>query len=92
MAFHREIAHITGNPIYPAVIEAMFGWLREYYAHLVRTPGAESLTLDEHERIPSAIRDGNQDEAARAMHDHHSRANSLYSYLAQGGHEKEADE
>ena len=48
MAFHQEIARMTGNPIYPALIEAMFDWLGEYYAQLVRAPGAEALTLEEH--------------------------------------------
>lgn len=82
MAFHREIACMTGNPIYPALIGAIFNWLGEYYAELVRAPGAENLTLQEHNRILSAIRKGDADEAGRAMHDHISRANSLYRHLA----------
>ena len=45
MAFHRRIAALTGNPIFPAVIEGMFGWLRAHYRSLVHAPGAESLTL-----------------------------------------------
>jgi GntR family transcriptional regulator, sialic acid-inducible nan operon repressor len=32
-------------PIFPAIIEAMFGWLGAYYRHLVRVPGAENLTI-----------------------------------------------
>lgn len=93
MAFHRAIAQMTGNPIFPALIEAMFGWLGEYYAQLVRAPGAENLTLQEHARILAAISAGDEDGAAQAMHDHISRANSLYRHLAatpgdtiKGGH------
>src|SRR5215471_3855407 len=26
MAFHREIASISGNPIFPAIVEALFRW------------------------------------------------------------------
>ena len=47
MAFHREIARISGNPIFPAIVEALFGWASEYYQPLVRAPGAEELTLSE---------------------------------------------
>ena len=83
MAFHQEIARMTGNPIYPALIEAMFDWLGEYYAQLVRAPGAEALTLEEHGRILSAIRDGDVEGAGHAMHLHLSRANSLYRHLVQ---------
>jgi hypothetical protein len=56
MAFHREIAALTENPIFPALIEAMFGWLSAYYRSLVRAPGAEMLTIAEHEQIAGAHR------------------------------------
>ncbi|WP_299654179.1 transcriptional regulator NanR [uncultured Jannaschia sp.] len=91
MTFHREIARMTGNPIYPALIEAMFDWLGEYYGQLVRVPGAEALTLEEHARILAAIRDNNPEEAGHAMHDHLSRANSLYLHFAQTEHRNGAD-
>lgn len=93
MAFHRAIAQMTGNPIFPALIEAMFDWLGEFYTQLVRAPGAENLTLQEHERILAAISAGDEDAAAQAMHDHIARANSLYRHLAsaQAGAETGAD-
>ena len=31
MAFHREIAKISGNPIFPAIVEAMFKWASAFY-------------------------------------------------------------
>jgi DNA-binding FadR family transcriptional regulator len=81
MEFHREIAAMSGNPIFPALVEAMFGWLGVYYADLVRVPGAEKLTIEEHQRIFEAIRAGSENDAANAMKDHLTRANALYKQL-----------
>ncbi len=78
MAFHRQIAVMTGNPIFPAIIEAMFGWLSAYHVDLVRLPGTEDLTIAEHQRIFEAIAKGDPKAAAAAMHDHIARANDLY--------------
>ena len=44
-AFHREIAAIGGNPIFPALMEAMFKWLAASYRGAVSVPGLEKLTL-----------------------------------------------
>jgi DNA-binding FadR family transcriptional regulator len=84
MAFHRELALLSGNPIFPAIIEAMFGWLAAFYRSLVRAPGAELLTLAEHERILAAIEAGDPEAAATAMGDHLTRANELYRRLGTG--------
>jgi DNA-binding FadR family transcriptional regulator len=84
MAFHREIARISGNPIFPAIVEALFGWASAYYQTIVRAPGAESLTLAEHQRIIDAIASGQPDAAANAMSDHLTRANALYNNLTAG--------
>jgi GntR family transcriptional regulator, sialic acid-inducible nan operon repressor len=81
MAFHREIAQISGNPIYPSIVESLFRWAGEYYQPMVRAPGAEELTLAEHERIVEAIAQHNGDVAAEAMRAHLSRANELYRTL-----------
>lgn len=81
MAFHREIAGISGNPIFPSIVEAMFRWAGEHYQSLVRAPGAEELTLSEHERIVDAIAARDASGAAEAMHAHLSRANALYQRL-----------
>lgn len=78
MAFHREIALISGNPIFPAIVEALFHWASEYYQTIVRAPGVESLTLAEHQRIVEAIAAHDADGAAQAMREHLMRANALY--------------
>lgn len=78
MLFHREIAAISGNPIFPSIVEALFNWAGEYYQNIVRAPGSEQLTLAEHRRIYEAIAAGDGDAAAQAMRDHLLRANVLY--------------
>lgn len=85
LAFHREIATISGNPIFPAVVEALFRWAGEYYQSMVRAPGAEQLTLAEHERIVEAIEARDAQAASEAMHAHLSRANTLYQQLIRTG-------
>jgi GntR family transcriptional regulator, sialic acid-inducible nan operon repressor len=84
MLFHREIAAITGNSIFPGLSEAMMGWLGEFYSQLVRLPGTEQLTLTEHAQILDAIAERDADAAERAMRDHILRANKLYA-LHQAG-------
>lgn len=83
MAFHREIADISGNPIFPSIVESMFRWANEYYQTLVRAPGAEELTLAEHQRIVDAIARHDGDAAVEAMRSHLVRANELYRKLGQ---------
>lgn len=83
MAFHREIAAASGNPIFPAIVEALFRWASEYYRTMVRAPGAEELTLEEHGRIVDAISARDPDGAAAAMRAHLTRANALYQHLMQ---------
>jgi len=82
MQFHREIARISGNPIFPAIVEAMFGWANEYSRSIVRAPGAEAVTLSEHERILQAIEQRNPDLAEQAMRDHLTRVNEFYRQVS----------
>ncbi len=83
--FHREIAAISGNPIWPAVSEAVFGWLNHFHVDLVAVPGLEQLTIAEHRQIADAIERRDPDAAGQAMTDHLTRANELYrrAHLAQ---------
>ena len=76
--FHREIAAISDNPIYTAVSQAVFEWLEEFHVELVRLPGAEQITLDEHQAIFEAIAASDPEAAATAMTQHLTRANTLY--------------
>jgi len=83
MAFHREIARVSGNPIFPAVIEAVFQWAGDYYQPLVRAPGAEQLTLQEHTRLVDAIAAHDADAAEQAVRAHVTRSNELYRRIEQ---------
>jgi DNA-binding FadR family transcriptional regulator len=76
--FHREIAAIGGNPIFPVLMEAMFKWLAATYRGAVSVPGLEKVTLHEHGQILDGIASGNPETAARYMADHLNRANELY--------------
>ncbi len=76
--FHREIASISGNPIFSALSEALFGWLSHFHVDLVRSPGLEKLTIEEHRGILAALTAQDADAAAKAMADHLNRANTLY--------------
>lgn len=85
MAFHRELAGITGNPIFAATAEAVFNWANEYYQAIVRAPGAEEITLAEHQRIIDAVAANDANAAEQAMREHLLRANANYRRLAPGG-------
>jgi DNA-binding FadR family transcriptional regulator len=76
--FHREVAAISGNPIWPAVAESIFEWLSHFYVDLVHVPGLEQLTLAEHRQIAEAIASRDPEAAGQAMADHLNRANELY--------------
>jgi DNA-binding FadR family transcriptional regulator len=76
--FHREIAALSGNPIWPALSDGFFRWLNDFHVDLVSAPGKERLTLAEHRGIIAAIARGDADAAAAAMRDHLTRANDLY--------------
>jgi DNA-binding FadR family transcriptional regulator len=77
-AFHREIAAISGNPIWAALSDAVFRWLRDFHVQLVEAPGREALTLAEHRDIVAALRTRRPERAAAAMAQHLNRANALY--------------
>jgi DNA-binding FadR family transcriptional regulator len=81
MAFHRQIAAMSGNMLIRALSQGMLDWLTQFRGDLVTARGAEQLTLEEHDRIAEAITAGNPEAAGKAMTDHLSRANHLYSVL-----------
>jgi DNA-binding FadR family transcriptional regulator len=81
MAFHRQIAAMSGNMLIRALSQGMLDWLTKFRRDLVTARGAEQLTLEEHERIATAITAADPVAAAAAMTDHLTRANQLYSVL-----------
>ena len=81
MAFHRQIAAMSGNMLIRALSQGMLDWLTRFRSDLVTARGAEQLTLEEHDRIADAITAGDPEAAGKAMTDHLGRANRLYSVL-----------
>jgi DNA-binding FadR family transcriptional regulator len=77
--FHREIAAISGNPIFASLSEALFSWMTHFHVDLVRMPGFEKLTIEEHRGVLAAIEQRDSQAAARKMSDHLTRANALYN-------------
>lgn len=82
IAFHVTIAELTGNALFPLILQAVLTWLGAHHRGLVRARGAEALTLSEHAAIVEAIAAHDPAAAERAMADHLSRANALYGQLA----------
>ena len=81
MAFHRQIAAMSGNMLIRALSQGMLDWMTQFRGDLVTARGAEQLTLEEHARIAEAIAAGDPAAAGAAMTGHLSRANQLYSVL-----------
>ncbi len=79
--FHREIANISGNPIFASLSKSLFNWLAEFHVSLVRHPGLEDLTIAEHRGILKAIVDRDPAASSKAMGDHLYRGNALYQHL-----------
>ncbi len=77
--FHQGIAAASGNTIFVSLAAAIFEWLSSFHAHLVRSPGLESLTLKEHSAIFDAIERQQPEVAADQMRHHLERSNDLYS-------------
>ncbi len=84
LALHRTIAIVSGNPVYVAVSQALLQWLQNFYEDLVRAPGAEAVTVDEHGRIVDCIARRDPDGAERAVREHLTRANQRYHAGAAG--------
>jgi len=79
--FHICLAEITGNPILIAATRGLFRWLSDWGKSLLKAPGLEKLTLEEHTKIYGALVDGNPDLAAQALTDHILRINKMYSQI-----------
>ncbi len=78
MAFHTEIAAITGNPIFEAASRAMLQWLSRFHSGVLRWKGKESRTITEHKEILEAIAAHDPDRAGEAMRGHLRRTRSRY--------------
>jgi DNA-binding FadR family transcriptional regulator len=78
ISFHRAIAAVSRNPIYIAVSQALLEWVFEHYPRLLRVPGVEDLTLQEHEAIVDGIAAHDENRAVRTLAAHLLRSNPRY--------------
>jgi DNA-binding FadR family transcriptional regulator len=78
IGFHVAIAGLAGNPLYPALSEAMLGWIFRFFPRLLHAPNVEDITLKEHAAILAAIGKQDPEAAARAMKRHLLRAHPRY--------------
>ena len=81
IAFHRQIAVMSGDSIFPSLVEGILNWLAVHRHELVRAPGAEALTLGEHRKIYEMIAARNPKAAEQAMADHLYRVNIRYGAM-----------
>jgi len=84
IAFHVGLAKVTGNPLLPAVTQAMLSWLFEYYKPLLHWAGREETTLKEHASIVGFLASHDADGAVRMMEAHLNRSDPLYTVKAGG--------
>ncbi|MGQ9916918.1 MAG: FCD domain-containing protein [Bryobacteraceae bacterium] len=78
IGFHVAIASLTNTPLYPALSEAMLGWIFGLFPRLLHAPNVEDLTLKEHAAILRAIEKRDPEAAARAMKRRLSHAHPRY--------------
>ncbi len=76
MAFHVEIARISGNPIFVAGSRAILQWMADYGRDMLRAKGQQQ-TLDEHERILQCIVAHDPAAAEKAIRAHLDRTARL---------------
>lgn len=81
MAFHETIASISGNSLFGAISKALLVWLSFVSYKDVRLSGAEDLAVSEHKQILACIEARDEAGAVKAMTDHLTRTNQLYSVL-----------
>lgn len=78
VAFHRAIAKVGGNPIFPAISDAVGEWLIEQRRGTAQVPQAYRIAVEWHGRILAAIERHDPSTAAEAMNDHLVMVNRFY--------------
>lgn len=79
IAFHVQIARITGNAILETVTQAMLTWLFAYYKPLLHWQGRETTTLKEHQSLAELLAQRDTEGALRMMEAHLGRSDPLYT-------------
>lgn len=82
IAFHTALAKATHNPILVTTAQSLLAWIFEFFPRLLRAPGTEKLTLEEHRAIAEAVRKRDMEAAAAALTRHLKRMHPLYGGTA----------
>ncbi len=82
--FHFVLAEIPRNPIFPAIHDAMVGWLADQREVTLRVPGQVRMAYRAHERIFKAVASGNPDVAEKAMTAHLRQLYRVYQQVRAG--------
>ena len=75
MQFHIEIARISGNPIYVAMVRAALQWMADFRGDMLQQKGRRT-TLKEHECIVDCVIQRDPAGAERALREHLARPKS----------------
>lgn len=78
VAFHRAVAKVGGNPIFPAISDAVGEWLIEQRRGTARVPQAFRIAVEWHGKILAAIAARDAATAAEAMSGHLVMVNRFY--------------
>ena len=70
LAFHRTIAAMTGNPLFPVLIDSIRGVLLEIRRATLGVPGRSTEVVGYHERILARISARDPEGAEREMTEH----------------------
>lgn len=81
VAFHGAIAKVGGNPIFPAISDAVTEWLYAQRHGTARVPRAAQLAREWHEKIYQAIAAHDVAAADAAMRGHIEQVNGFYWQL-----------
>lgn len=92
VAFHGAIAKVGGNPIFPAISDAVTEWLYAQRHGTARVPRAAQLARDWHERIYASIAAHDVAAAGEAMGGHIDQVNGFYWQLRDAQHRERARE
>jgi GntR family transcriptional repressor for pyruvate dehydrogenase complex len=78
VAFHFELARLSGNPIFSAIHEAVVGWLHEQRTTSLLLPGQNRAAFEAHKAIFEAIAARDPERAERSMRAHLAQVAATY--------------
>ncbi|GHV86455.1 GntR family transcriptional regulator [Spirochaetia bacterium] len=78
--FHMEIARASQNKAFAIIIELVGGLMAESRKATLDIPGQPAKSIEDHQVIFEAIRDGDPEKAAAAMEEHLIKAQKIVTH------------